>query len=188
MSGERDATPRAIYIGDLRQSRGLHEMLEVADLTTKWNFDFIGEIAEADREYVERWQVTSPAIGRVRFHGKLPPHEAWAFAKGAWVGLSLLQSTPAFVEAVPSKLYEYMSVGLAIISTPLPRCIEIINESNSGAIASSAKFVSSQLNAWEENPMELDQARKEALLWANEHLDSEQEYATFAAEMRKLTR
>lgn len=208
-SGVRSATPRAIYIGDLRGSRGLHAMLKVAELATNWEFDFIGGIAPADQLFVDQWLQTNSSntnssvtdvsqttfskhnssVGlRVRFHGKLAPHESWKFAKGAWVGLALLESTPAFIEAVPSKLYEYMSVGLASISSPLPRCIEIIEQSKSGAIASNPNEVAQQLKYWEENQGELDQIRSQAAQWANTHLNSEQEYATFAAEMLKLAR
>jgi glycosyltransferase involved in cell wall biosynthesis len=188
-SGERSATPRAIYIGDLRKSRGLHMMLDVALLASNWEFDLVGGVATADQEFVDRWFAENPsATTRVRFHGRLAPAQSWKLARGAWVGLSLLESTPAFIEAVPSKLYEYMSVGVASISTPLPRCIEIIEASNSGAIAATTGEVAERLNHWKNHPEELDALRANGLKWASENLDSEQEYAKFAAEMVKLTR
>jgi len=209
MSGVRNAIPRAIYIGDLRESRGLRAMLQVAEYAQNWEFDFIGGIAPVDQFFVDQWLQAQSARGkaaeayssetnssgrysstksRVRFHGKLAPIDSWKFAEGAWVGLSLLESTPAFIEAVPSKLYEYMSVGLASISSPLPRCIEIINQSKSGMVASNPSEVAAQLKYWEDNPMELDLVRSQAAQWAREHLDSDREYATFAAEMVKLAR
>ena len=188
-SGERSLTPRAIYIGDLRKSRGLHTMLEAAALAQEWEFDLVGGVATADQGFVNQWFVENPgANSRVRFHGRLAPAQSWKFAEGAWVGLSLLESTPAFVEAVPSKLYEYMSVGVATISTPLPRCIEIIESSNSGAIAATSLDVAALLNHWKKHPQELDELRANGLKWAAENLDSEREYAKFAAEMVKLTR
>ncbi len=188
-SGERSATPRAIYIGDLRKSRGLQAMLQVAELATDWEFDFVGGIASADQSDVDQWFRANPTSqSRVRFHGKLAPQDSWKVAAGAWVGLSLLENTSAFVEAVPSKLYEYMSVGLATISTPLPRCVELIELSKSGAIESSPKGVADRLKYWRENPAELDQIRRQAGDWASKNLDSEREYSIFAAEMVKLTR
>ncbi len=187
-SGERDLIPRAIYIGDLRESRGLQSMLRVAELAPEWEFDFVGGIAAADQEFVDQWLMGNNTDNRVRFHGRLAPKQSWKIAAGAWVGLSLLKNTPAFVEAVPSKLYEYMSVGLATISSPLPRCIELIDLSNSGAIESSPEGVAQRLQDWRENPRELDQIRKRARDWAEQNLDSEREYANFAAEMVKLTR
>ena len=188
-SGERSLTPRAIYIGDLRKSRGLQIMLEAAALAEDWEFDLVGGVAPADQEFVNRWFADNPGSkSRVRFHGRLAPAQSWKMAEGAWVGLSLLESTPAFIEAVPSKLYEYMSVGVATISTPLPRCIEIIESSKSGAIAATSLEVATLLNHWKNHPQELDKLRSNGLKWAAENLDSEREYANFAAEMVKLTR
>ncbi len=188
-SGPRSKSPRAIYIGDLRKSRGLQAMLRVAELASDWEFDFVGQIAPADQLDVEQWfRKNNSAHSRVRFHGKLPPRDSWKVADGAWVGLSLLENTPAFNQAVPSKLYEYMSVGVATISTPLPRCIELINESKSGAIETTPESVADRLKYWLDNPAELDQIREQAARWASENLNSEQEYAAFAAEMVKLTR
>jgi len=187
-SGERDQIPRAIYIGDLRASRGLHAMLRVAELSPDWRFDLVGGVAAADQDFVDEWMRRKNADNRVRFLGKLPPAESWKIAAGAWVGLSLLENTPAFVEAVPSKLYEYMSVGLASISSPLPRCVELIARSDSGAIESTPEGVAERLQYWREHLGELDAIRKQASRWAAENLDSEREYANFAAEMVNLTR
>ena len=187
-SGERDQTPRAIYIGDLRASRGLRAMLRVAELSPDWRFDFVGGVAAADQELVDEWMREKNRDARVRFLGKMPPAESWKIAAGAWVGLSLLENTPAFVEAVPSKLYEYMSVGLASISSPLPRCVELIARSDSGAIESTPEGVAERLRYWREHLEELDVIRDHASSWAAENLDSEREYANFAAEMVNLTR
>ena len=188
-SGERGVVPRVIYIGDLRQSRGLQAMLRIAEISPDWEFDFIGGIAPNDQEFVDHWFAkNSSEISRVQFHGKLPLKESWKFAQGAWVGFSLLEPTPAFIEAIPSKLYEYMSVGLASISTPLPRCIELHSVSNFGAIESTPEEVANRLKHWKNNLEELDQIRSHVADWAAKNLDSEQEYSNFAAEMVKLTR
>lgn len=188
-SGERSSTPRAIYIGDLRKSRGLHDMLRVAELAPEWDFDFVGGVASGDHELVDQWlRSHDPDQSRVRFHGRLAPQESWKFAAGAWVGLSLLESTPAFIEAVPSKLYEYMAVGLATISTPLPRCVQLIEASKSGAIESTPEDVAARLKSWQEHPEELDTLRNQGAHWAADNLDSEREYAIFAGEMVKVTR
>lgn len=188
-SGERGTTPRAIYIGDLRKSRGLHAMLRVAEICPDWEFDFVGGIAATDQQFVDRWFANnSSAIPRVRFRGKLPLNESWKFAAGAWVGLSLLELTPAFIEAIPSKLYEYMSVGLASISSPLPRCIELHSLSNFGAIETTPEGVAARLEYWTNHPLELDQIRGQVQDWTTKNLDSEQEYVNFATEMVKLTR
>jgi glycosyltransferase involved in cell wall biosynthesis len=180
MSGQRDATPRAIYIGDLRTSRGLKTMLQSAILATEWRLDLVGPIAPHDQKYVEDWISKNPeAAARVKFFGKLPPAQAWKVAAGAWVGLSLLESTPAFIQAVPSKLYEYMVVGVASISTPLPRCVDLIEKSRGGMLASDPAEVAAALDDLSKNTEKLDQMRKSASGWASSNLDSQREYLAF---------
>ena len=187
-SGELSSKPRAIYIGDVRESRGLHLMLDIADLTPDWEFDIVGNLAGVNLEYVEKWQAASAAAPRVRFHGKLSPQDSWKFAEGAWVGLTLLQPTPAFIEAVPSKLYEYMAVGLATITTSLPRCTALINESGGGVVLDAASEISRQLQQWAAHPEELKKVRASASAWAAAHLNSEREYGAFAAAVKGLSR
>jgi glycosyltransferase involved in cell wall biosynthesis len=186
-SGALDKSPRAIYIGDVRKSRGLHKMLEVAELATDWNFDVIGNVASADQEYVTNWHRNNPASNRVKFHGRLTPVESWKYAKGAWVGLTLLDPTPAFVEAVPSKLYEYAACGLATISTSLPRCVDLISQSGGGKIADSASDVAALLKAWQANPNEIEKVRANAHAWATKELNSQAQYAEFSAAVKSLT-
>lgn len=187
LSGELSEKPRAIYIGDIRKSRGLNAMLEVAEKSPEWSFDFIGNIAEGEVDFLNSWRKNSTASSRVNFHGRLSPKDSWKFAKGAWVGLTLLESTPAFVEAVPSKLYEYAAAGLATISTPLPRCIELINQSGGGKIAATSDEVSALLNSWAKNSEPLNGMRSKALTWSREVLKSEEQYAAFASAIRSLT-
>ena len=130
----------------------------------------------------------SPASNRVHFHGRLTPIESWKFAKGAWVGLTLLEPTPAFIEAVPSKLYEYAACGLATISTSLPRCVELIAASGGGAIADSPEEIARLLSKWQAEPSELLKIRASALNWAQNELNSEAQYGQFVAAVKSLTR
>jgi glycosyltransferase involved in cell wall biosynthesis len=92
----------------------------------------------------------------VRFHGRRPPQEAWSLAAGAWAGLSLLEATPAFVAAVPSKLYEYLACGLAAVVSPLPRQADLVRESGAGEIAASSREAAEILERWAAEPALVD--------------------------------
>jgi glycosyltransferase involved in cell wall biosynthesis len=185
-SGKLSAQPRAIYIGDVRSSRGIKTILKAAELSPQWSFDIVGNISTQDSDYIENWRSTSAASSRVNFHGRLTPAQSWAYAESAWVGLSLLESTPAFTAAIPSKLYEYMASGLATISTPLPRCIELLEKSKSGVIAIDAEQVAATLNAWATNSTELIVMRKNAVTWATANLNSSAEYEAFVQAIKAL--
>jgi glycosyltransferase involved in cell wall biosynthesis len=158
--------PRAVYIGDVRRSRGLPVMLAAVEAAPGWELDVVGPVAAADQGWLDSWIATSPAASRVRFHGRRPPEQAWALARGAWVGLSLLDDTPAFRDAVPSKLYEYLAAGLAVATTPLPRAAAIVTESAAGVVVRDADALSATLRGWAERPESLLPLRSSAGTWA----------------------
>ena len=189
--GEPDTSvPRAIYIGDVRRSRGLQAMLAAVEGTYTWELDVVGPVQPGDQAWLEDWHATSSeqVRNRIRFHGRLDPQKAWALADGAWAGLVLLDDTPAFREAVPSKLYEYLAVGLAVVATPLPRMAELITESGAGEVVADPAAASATLRRWSEDYEELDKARRNARKWASEHLTGASPYDTLAERIRGLVK
>lgn len=164
---EPEPQPRAIYIGDVRRSRGLATMLEAVALAPDWTLDIVGQLSNTDRRWLDDWLATSPAANRVRVHGRLPPAEAWAFAAGAWVGFALLADTPAFQRAVPSKLFEYLAAGLGVLATPLPPMVETVTKSGAGRLVRDSAEAADALNHWSAHPEELYAARAAAAAWAS---------------------
>ena len=152
----RDPAPRALYVGDVRRSRGLFAMLDALEAAPSWTLDVVGPVAAADQPDLDAWLASSPAADRVRFHGRRPPAEAWGLARGAWVGLSLLEPTPAFVAAVPSKVYEYLACGLACLVSPLPRQAELVASAGAGASVASAAEAGAVLESWAADPALVD--------------------------------
>ena len=148
----RDAAPRALYVGDVRRSRGLFAMLDALAAAPSWTLDVVGPVSTTDQPELDAWLVSSPAASRVRFHGRKPPAEAWALARGAWAGLSLLEPTPAFTAAVPSKVYEYLACGLACLVSPLPRQAALVAEAGAGSAVAGAAEAAVVLEAWAADP------------------------------------
>jgi glycosyltransferase involved in cell wall biosynthesis len=185
---ERDARPRAVYVGDVRRSRGLRTMLTALESATAWSLDIVGLVSAEDEAWVEAWHARSSAAGRVRFHGRLPPAQSWTYAAGAWAGLALLEQTPAFERALPSKVYEYLACGLAVVTTPLPRASELVVTSGAGVVVRSAAEVSDTLNRWSDDPGIVDRMREAARGWAQQHLSGPSPYDELAAEVVALVR
>jgi glycosyltransferase involved in cell wall biosynthesis len=183
-----DADPRAIYIGDLRRSRGLQWMIEAVSAASGWRLDLVGPVSEADRQWVDDWLATSPAAGRVRLHGRLPPRKAWGIAEGAWVGLALLEDTPAFREAMPSKVYEYLGCGLAVLVSPLPRMAALVAESDAGCVVADAEAAAVVLHQWAIDRASLTRARTAAQVWAARNRTTPSAYEALAAEVARMAR
>jgi glycosyltransferase involved in cell wall biosynthesis len=181
-----EPTPRAVYVGDVRRSRGLATMLAALEQAPGWTLDVVGPVAAADEAWLADWQARSPAAARVRWHGRLAPDRAWRVATGAWCGLSLLDDTPAFREAVPSKLYEYAAVGLPSVATPLPRVVELLTASGAGRLAGDAAQTAELLRAWADDPAALAPLRAAALAWAATLAADGSPYDDLAAEVARL--
>jgi len=182
-----EASPRAIYIGDVRRSRGLVTMLTALEQAPGWTLDVVGPVAPADQAWLDGWIATSAAATRVRWHGRLPPAPAWQLAAGAWIGLSLLDDTPAFRDAVPSKLYEYAAVGLPSLATPLPRVVELLTESGAGVVVADAAAAAAEMRAFAADPGRLEPLRQRALAWASSLTAGGSPYDDWAAQVAQLS-
>jgi glycosyltransferase involved in cell wall biosynthesis len=169
--GALDGIPRALYVGDVRESRGLFTMLEAVEQAPEWHLDVVGPVAARDKERLAAWLASSPAAARVKMHGRMPPAAAWQLARGAWVGMSLLHSTPAFEDAIPSKIYEYLACGMPVLSSPIKRAAELVEKAGAGAIVADAAEAGTQLRAWSgESRAEFQLMRRAANEWAERDL------------------
>lgn len=132
---EPNQTPRALYIGDVRATRGLFAMLEAIRLAPDWHLDVVGPVAPADADRLREVLTADPTLAdRVHLFGRRPPTQAWERARGAWCGLLLLADTPAFAQALPSKLGEYLACGLPVVTTDLARQGAVVRESRAGMV------------------------------------------------------
>ena len=188
----RDAAPRALYVGDLRATRGLFAMIEALRQAPAWSLDIVGPVAPADAARLEAALADRDLAERVRLHGRRPPAEAWEFAKGAWCGLALLSDTPAFREALPSKLAEYEACGLPVVSTDLPRQREALDASGAGVLVPTGddeqvgSAVAEVLRGWTADTASLDALRDKARHAATAARERRSTYDDFADAVQDL--
>ncbi|MGH8774621.1 MAG: glycosyltransferase family protein [Jiangellaceae bacterium] len=167
--GRGDGTAlRAVYVGDVRRSRGAQSMIEALATAPGWTLDIVGPVSKDDAPWLAERLAEPDLAGRVRLHGRQPPAAAWRIARDAVVGLALLESTTAFRAAMPTKVYEYLAAGMAVLATPLPRVEELLAESGGGVVVNDAEDASAALRHWTgAGAAELEKLRAAARVWSD---------------------
>lgn len=161
-----DREPRAVYVGDLRASRGLFDMVDAIAAAPGWSLDLIGPVSPADQQRLTERLAAADLAGRVRLHGRRPPREAWEIVAGAWVGFALLHDTPAFRDAVPTKLNEYVASGLAVIVSDLPRQAEAVDQAGAGTVVRNSAEAAGVLMDWMADREQLARYHAAARAWS----------------------
>lgn len=181
----RSGPPRAVYVGALTATRGLDSMLAAVAAAPAWHLDLVGDLGDRDEPTLRSQVADLDLVDRVTWHRRLPPEQAWEVARGAWVGLALLAPTPAYVAAMPTKLYEYAMMELPVLATDLPRMRRFITDNDLGTITSDAMNAASQLRRWGRDPSPLDGHVAAAATWRRSEA-AESQFSRFGAAVALL--
>ncbi|ROP65143.1 glycosyltransferase [Curtobacterium sp. ZW137] len=116
----------AVYLGALSRDRGIDVISGAAsspDFPDAWRVVTAGRIDSA----VDRSRFDGlVAAGRIDHRGTLAPHAARDLLLGARVGLLPLRPTPAYAASIPTKLFEYLAAGTAVVATDVPLWRELL--------------------------------------------------------------
>lgn len=105
-----------VYLGDVTEERGA-EVAAHAALEAGIPIEFVGR---ADDELVERVLAIPGAEDMVTFAGWLPNPEALAHIRGRGVAISPLLDLPNYRDSTPTKILEYLALGLPVVASDLP--------------------------------------------------------------------
>lgn len=188
-TGDAEQSPlRAVYVGDLRRSRGGREAVEAVAAAPGWELDLVGPAPGEEAAWFQERLSRPDVAGRVRWHGRQPPDQAWQVARGAHVGMTLLADTPAFRAAMPTKVYEYLACGLAVVTSPLPRVVQLVTDAGVGWVVDGAAETGQLLRALAADRPLLDERMRAAARWSAEQGVATSAYDVLAARAVKLSR
>lgn len=123
--------PLVIYVGTMTPERGFREAMEaMAFLPRSLNarLAFAGLVSPTVRKAIVR----SPCFDRTDLLGQLSRSEISSLLGRARVGLVTLHPMPNFLNALPIKLFEYMSAGVPVIASDFPLWRQIVEDSGCG--------------------------------------------------------
>lgn len=124
-------TDRVVYVGRISKRRGAHDLLALADLLPEGMH--LALVGPADND-VEADLEAAAAADRLRWHGRLPAQDALEIIQGSLAGLSPLHDEPNYRHSRPTKIIDYMSRGVPVITTPLPAAVEIVERFDCGLV------------------------------------------------------
>jgi glycosyltransferase involved in cell wall biosynthesis len=161
------------YVGVVSALRGAKEMVEaMALLPRRMNvrlkiagiFNPVGSEDEARR---------SPGWERVDFLGWQRHEDAIAMLGEARIGLVLFHPVPNHTEAQPTKLFEYMSVGIAVIASDFPLWRRVVEQTQCGLLVDplNPKAIAEAIQWLLEHPAEAEEMGERGQKAVREHFN-----------------
>ncbi|GAA2889115.1 hypothetical protein GCM10010517_53220 [Streptosporangium fragile] len=123
---------RVVYVGHLSAARGAVELVELARrlLPHGIRLDLVGAADPGIRPILRDAQ----RQGVLDWYGYVPNQHALRMAEGAVAGLSLLHDVPNYRRSMPTKVVEYMSRGVPVVTTPLPTAAALVERAGCGVV------------------------------------------------------
>jgi glycosyltransferase involved in cell wall biosynthesis len=120
---------RVVYVGRIAVSRGARELLDVAArLRDELRFELIGSVDADVRPALE----AAVAAGEVSWAGFVPNDRALPRVEGALAGLSLVHPQPNHAGSLQTKVLEYLSRRVPVVTTDLPITGAFVREHDVG--------------------------------------------------------
>lgn len=128
--------PMAIaYVGGVSPDRGSIAMLEAIALLQnkgiKCSFHCIGPADNEHRNELKA-KIENMQLSDIYLYDYMIPTHAWEIIKKCHVGMAILKPDPNFFESYPTKLFEYMALGIPVITSNFPLYKEVIEHNNCG--------------------------------------------------------
>jgi glycosyltransferase involved in cell wall biosynthesis len=123
------------YVGAISRERGGIEMLEATRLLRENGVDVSLALAgPASEEFLaDMIRVMGDDLQPfVQYHGKVPITDAWKVVAQSTIGLAMLHPHANYIESLPTKVLEYMGIGVPVIASDFPLYREVVEGNSAG--------------------------------------------------------
>ncbi len=119
------------YIGVISRDRGLDTILDSLNILDSKNYDF--KMHFIGRLYDEiNWTKYPKIREKIIFYGRMNLDEGYAISSNCVAGLAILKPIGNYVGSYPTKIFEYMAIGLPTITSNFALYKKIVEENNVG--------------------------------------------------------
>lgn len=139
------------YVGGLFPSRGVKELVEAMEMTDA-TLELAGNFSPVEFEQEVR---ALKGWSKVNYLGHVDRQKIMAILESSIAGIVTLHPTRSYVEALPIKLFEYMSAGIPVIASDFPMWRAIVDESTCGICVDPLKpeRIAEAINSLVSNPV-----------------------------------
>lgn len=117
------------YVGDIAYIRGAVEMVKAMEFLPDTTLVLAGKI---DNPELKKELMALPGWQQVRYEGYINAQRRDEILRTAKIGIVALHPVKKYMDALPTKLFEYMAAGLAVVCTDIPLWTAIIKSANCG--------------------------------------------------------
>jgi len=135
-SSDPSAPVRVVSFGLINELRGLDLALEALKRARARDHNiYLDVYGDGPTVPALRRQAIALGLGDgVRFHGFVPPERRYEVMATGDVGVILHRPNELTHHTVPNKLFDYMALGLPVVSTPLRPVLRIVSEARCGLV------------------------------------------------------
>ncbi|MBN2293390.1 MAG: glycosyltransferase family 4 protein [Pirellulales bacterium] len=137
----KSTVPKLGYMGSISPSRGSTATLEALGILRKQGIhcglELVGPMANHSHANELHEQPGQLGLDHISITGWLPAPEAWQRMAGCQIGLALLQNQPNFVHSFPTKMFEYMALGLPVVVSDFPLYRQVVESTGCGLCVDS---------------------------------------------------
>lgn len=123
---EASPSTGVVYLGDVTEVRGVAVAVAAAGRAGIERFSIMGRCTPEFRERLTR--IAADHGLDLEFHGFVTPDRALEIAASASLGLSPLLDVPNYRYSLPTKVLEYLAVGVPTVASDLPGTREAVGD------------------------------------------------------------
>src|SRR5699024_6645747 len=126
-------SPNVVYVGGISESRGGTAMVDAlgsSKMPSGWQLLLAGQVSSS---YLHDLQ-QKPGWEKIEFYGKVLPLESREIIRESRIGLVVLKDTTAYRDSLPTKMFEYLAEGVAVIASDFPLWRSIIERYDCGVL------------------------------------------------------
>ena len=143
------------YIGGIAKIRGIKEMVRAMEYVQEVKLNLAGEFSEKDIEGIVKSYNGWRNVNELGFLNRVEINSVLAQSK---VGLVTLHPVINYLDALPVKMFEYMSSGIPVIASDFPLWNEIVEGNECGLCVDplNSKAIGKAIQYLIDNPVQAE--------------------------------